>query len=155
MPYFSQDLRTSVGKTMKWLCAPAKVNPISPTGAIYRHVDPCLYTAGDIHIWDRDSATLLRHIPPQTVDGDLTCLAWNTATGPLMFATGSHHGVVRVWTPIGHPPQSFPLYIPEHGSYPPGGASRTSQPSSPYSPGNENGFESTRIESARVSSIAG
>lgn len=56
-------------------------------------------TAGDIHIWDRDSAALLHYIRPQTFGGDLTCVAWNHSTDePFMFATGSHDGTVRVWT---------------------------------------------------------
>jgi WD40 repeat protein len=56
-------------------------------------------TAGDIHIWDRDSAALLHYIRPQTFGGDLTCVAWNHSTDePFMFATGSHDGTVRIWT---------------------------------------------------------
>lgn len=54
--------------------------------------------AGDIHIWDRESATLLHHIRSQTVGGDLTCIAWNHAWDSFMFATGSHDGGVRIWT---------------------------------------------------------
>jgi WD40 repeat protein len=57
------------------------------------------FQAGDIHIWDRISAVLLRHIRAQDVGGDLTCLAWNPAAeNPFMFAAGSHDGAVRIWS---------------------------------------------------------
>ncbi|KAF9233428.1 hypothetical protein BU15DRAFT_53925 [Melanogaster broomeanus] len=59
----------------------------------------CAGKAGDIHIWDRDSAVLLHHVRAQALGGDLTCIAWNqSAENPFMFATGSHDGGVRVWT---------------------------------------------------------
>ncbi|TBU39880.1 WD40 repeat-like protein [Dichomitus squalens] len=58
----------------------------------------CAGKAGDIHIWDRESGTLLHHIRSQTVGGDLTCIAWNHAWDTFMFATGSHDGAVRIWT---------------------------------------------------------
>ncbi|KAG1752309.1 uncharacterized protein EDB91DRAFT_1101781 [Suillus paluster] len=59
----------------------------------------CAGKAGDIHIWDRDTAALLHYIRPQTFGGDLTCVAWNHSTDePFMFATGSHDGTVRIWT---------------------------------------------------------
>ncbi|KAG2136417.1 WD40-repeat-containing domain protein [Suillus clintonianus] len=63
----------------------------------------CAGKAGDIHIWDRDSAALLHYIRPQTFGGVLTCVAWNHSTDePFMFATGSHDGTVRIWaTPAG------------------------------------------------------
>ncbi|KAG6901760.1 hypothetical protein C0995_008235 [Termitomyces sp. Mi166 len=55
--------------------------------------------AGDIHIWDQESAALLHHIRGQSHGGDLTCIAWNhAAEDPFMFATGSHDGAVRIWT---------------------------------------------------------
>jgi WD40 repeat protein len=58
-----------------------------------------LYQAGDIHIWDRDSAVLLHHIRAQEVGGDMTCIAWNSAAeDPFMFGTGSHDGAVRIWS---------------------------------------------------------
>ncbi|KAF7318792.1 Catabolite degradation [Mycena chlorophos] len=65
----------------------------------------CAGKAGDIHIWDQESGTLLRHIRTQAAQtGDLTCIAWNNAADdPLMFATGSHDGAVRIWMP---PPAS-------------------------------------------------
>lgn len=51
-----------------------------------------------MHIWDRDTATLLHvvHGPPGI--GHLTSLAWNASTSTLMFATGSHDGAVNIWT---------------------------------------------------------
>ncbi|KAF7318793.1 Catabolite degradation [Mycena chlorophos] len=60
----------------------------------------CAGKAGDIHIWDQESGTLLRHIRAQAAQtGDLTCIAWNhAADDPFMFATGSHDGAVRIWT---------------------------------------------------------
>ncbi|KIK82317.1 hypothetical protein PAXRUDRAFT_35593 [Paxillus rubicundulus Ve08.2h10] len=59
----------------------------------------CAGKAGDIHIWDRDSATLLHHVRAQDLGGDLTCIAWNqSAEEPFMFATGSHDGTVHIWT---------------------------------------------------------
>ncbi|KAI1794365.1 WD40 repeat-like protein [Ganoderma leucocontextum] len=58
----------------------------------------CAGKAGDVHIWDRESGTLLHHIRSQTVGGDLTCIAWNHAWDTFMFATGSHDGAVRIWT---------------------------------------------------------
>jgi WD40 repeat protein len=60
-----------------------------------------LSTAGDIHIWDRESGTLLHHVRAQSLGGgDLTCVAWNPAADPFMFATGSHDGAVRIWTAV-------------------------------------------------------
>ncbi|KAJ7037958.1 hypothetical protein C8F04DRAFT_1090776 [Mycena alexandri] len=59
----------------------------------------CAGKAGDIHIWDQESGTLMRHIRPAQQSGDLTCIAWNhAADDPFMFATGSHDGGVRIWT---------------------------------------------------------
>ncbi|KAG5646394.1 hypothetical protein DXG03_003717 [Asterophora parasitica] len=60
----------------------------------YRYV-----IAGDIHIWDQESGSLLHHFRGQSHSGDLTCIAWNhAAEDPFMFATGSHDGAVRIWT---------------------------------------------------------
>ncbi|KAJ7167367.1 WD40-repeat-containing domain protein [Mycena crocata] len=66
----------------------------------------CAGKAGDIHIWDQESGTLLRHIRAQaSQSGDLTCIAWNhAAEDPFMFATGSHDGAVRIWTKPADPP---------------------------------------------------
>ena len=61
------------------------------------------HTAGDIHIWDRESGALLHHIRAQVVGGDLTCVAWNPLADPFMFATGSHDGAVRIWTSLNQP----------------------------------------------------
>ncbi|KAH9936025.1 WD40 repeat-like protein [Amylocystis lapponica] len=58
----------------------------------------CAGKAGDIHIWDRESAALLHNVRAQAMGGDLTCIAWNHAVDPFMFATGSHDGAVRIWT---------------------------------------------------------
>ncbi|KAF9220007.1 hypothetical protein BS17DRAFT_810896 [Gyrodon lividus] len=61
----------------------------------------CAAKTGDIHIWDRETATFLHHIRPQNTPGvgDLTCIGWNCATDdPMMFATGSHDGVVRIYS---------------------------------------------------------
>ncbi|KAF7344472.1 Catabolite degradation [Mycena sanguinolenta] len=59
----------------------------------------CASKAGDIHIWDQESGTLLRYIRPAQQSGDMTCIAWNhAAEDPFMFATGSHDGGVRIWT---------------------------------------------------------
>ena len=63
-----------------------------------------LSAAGDIHIWDRESGTLLHHVHTQSLGiGDVTCVAWNPAADPFMFATGSHDGTVRIWTAISTP----------------------------------------------------
>ncbi|KAF8835950.1 WD40 repeat-like protein [Paxillus ammoniavirescens] len=59
----------------------------------------CAAKTGDIHIWDRETAALLHCIRPQNPPGvgDLTCIGWNYATDdPMMFATGSHDGTVRI-----------------------------------------------------------
>jgi len=73
---------------------------------------------------------LLHHIRAQVVGGDLTCVAWNPAADPFMFATGSHDGAVRVWT-------SFDQSTPTPTPYPEfrfqseegGGTPRTRSPS--------------------------
>ncbi|KAG2144664.1 WD40-repeat-containing domain protein [Suillus bovinus] len=58
----------------------------------------CAGKAGDIHIWERDTAILLHYIRPQTFGGNLTCVAWNRSTDePFMLATGSHDGTVHIW----------------------------------------------------------
>ncbi|KZT69194.1 WD40 repeat-like protein [Daedalea quercina L-15889] len=76
----------------------------------------CAGKAGDIHIWDRESAALLHHVRAQVLGGDLTCIAWNAAVEPFMFATGSHDGGVRIWTtPPNYPTISVTDSTP--GSY--------------------------------------
>ncbi|KIK57375.1 hypothetical protein GYMLUDRAFT_75576 [Collybiopsis luxurians FD-317 M1] len=58
--------------------------------------------AGNIYIWDRESGAMIHHVQAQEFGGNLTCIAWNPAVkNPFisaMFATGSHDGVVRIWT---------------------------------------------------------
>lgn len=54
---------------------------------------------GGIHIWGRDSGVLLHYVTAQTTGDDLACITWNYASKePLMFATGSYDGAVRIWT---------------------------------------------------------
>ncbi|KAL4079435.1 WD40-repeat-containing domain protein [Scleroderma citrinum] len=94
------------------------------------HLVLCASKAGDIYIWDRDSAVLLHHISDQALDGNLTCIAWNGAVDNVFtFATGSHDGSVRVWTTM--PPEqpractaaptpptmTQPLFMDCHNSY--------------------------------------
>lgn len=58
-------------------------------------------SAGDVHMWDRETAALLHCIRPQNTPGvgDLTCIGWNYATDdPMMLATGSHDGTVRIYS---------------------------------------------------------
>ncbi|KAJ7359084.1 WD40 repeat-like protein [Mycena albidolilacea] len=68
----------------------------------------CAGKAGDIHIWDQESGTLLRYIHAPQQSADMTCIAWNHAVeDPFMFATGSHDGGVRIWTqPEEDPPDT-------------------------------------------------
>jgi hypothetical protein len=91
---------------------------------------PC--TAGDIHIWDRESGALLHHVRAQVVGGDLTCVAWNPAADPFMFATGSHDGAVRIWTTLDRSalPSPYPEFTfqSEGGGYV-SGTPRTRSPS--------------------------
>ena len=61
------------------------------------------FEAGDIHMWDRESASYLHHIRAPALGGDMTCIAWNPAADPFMFATGSHDGSVQIWTTSGMP----------------------------------------------------
>ena len=43
--------------------------------------------------------------------GDMTCIAWNPAADPFMFATGSHDGSVQIWTtPEIHASHSRPAF---------------------------------------------
>lgn len=43
----------------------------------------------------------------------MTCIAWNPAADPFMFATGSHDGSVQIWTtpelPVSHSRPAFPI----------------------------------------------
>jgi len=63
--------------------------------------------SGDIHIWDRESASYLHYIRAQSLGGDMTCIAWNPAADAFMFATGSHDGTVQIWTTAGMPPRGL------------------------------------------------
>lgn len=69
--------------------------------------------AGDIHIWDRESASYLHHISAPALGGEMTCIAWNPTANPFMFATGSHDGTVQIWTtpetPQGHSRPALPM----------------------------------------------
>ena len=47
----------------------------------------------------------------QVVGGDSTCMAWNPTADPFVFATGSHGGIVRVWTAVGCLPRFFPCAL--------------------------------------------
>ncbi|KAH9042506.1 Quino protein amine dehydrogenase [Lactarius pseudohatsudake] len=67
----------------------------------------CAGKSGDIHIWDRESASYLHHIRAPTLGGDMTCIAWNPAAEHFMFATGSHDGTVQIWTTPGTQPRSL------------------------------------------------
>ncbi|KAI0301607.1 hypothetical protein B0F90DRAFT_1817073 [Multifurca ochricompacta] len=67
----------------------------------------CAGKAGDIHIWDRESASYLHHIRAPALGGDMTCIAWNPAAERFMFATGSHDGTVQIWTTPGTPSRSL------------------------------------------------
>ncbi|KAG1742685.1 WD40-repeat-containing domain protein [Suillus paluster] len=78
----------------------ADVDFVGPSyfGGVDDQLVLCAGKAGDIHIWDRDTATLLHYIRPQAFGGDLTCAAWNHSTDdPFMLATGSHDGTVHIW----------------------------------------------------------
>ncbi|KAJ3919111.1 hypothetical protein F5877DRAFT_78408 [Lentinula edodes] len=57
-----------------------------------------LFFVGDLHIWDRESGTLLHRIRAYELGRDVTCIAWNHPHDPFMFATGSLHGSVQLWT---------------------------------------------------------
>ncbi|KAJ4491756.1 WD40-repeat-containing domain protein [Lentinula lateritia] len=55
----------------------------------------CVDKIGDLHIWDRESGTLLHRIRAHELGRDVTCIAWNHPHDPFMFATGSLHGSVH------------------------------------------------------------
>ena len=97
---------------------------------------------GDIHVWDRESGSLLHHVRGATVGGDLTAIAWNHATGPddpFEFATGSHDGALRIWTT---PPSEIPVE-PQRSESPMMDLPETTESPGPMHPTfNENGFRS-------------
>ncbi|KAI0752241.1 hypothetical protein BC629DRAFT_1220067 [Irpex lacteus] len=56
-------------------------------------------SAGDIHVWHRETAEPMRCIKrPSLVKGEITCLAWNRGSGKYMLATGTKDGAVYIWT---------------------------------------------------------
>jgi WD40 repeat protein len=46
----------------------------------------------------------------------MTCIAWNPAADPFMFATGTHDGTVQIWTtpemPLGNSRPNLPTSAP-------------------------------------------
>ncbi|GJE95705.1 WD40 repeat domain-containing protein [Phanerochaete sordida] len=59
----------------------------------------CTDKAGDVHIWDRESGALLRHVRLHALGGGgLTCITCSPSADPLMFATGTNDGKVHLWT---------------------------------------------------------
>lgn len=128
----SLALATSEARTTSWYSALERVSGGAP---VVKHglgqlTDTSL--AGDIHIWDRESGTLLQHIRAQTVGGDLTCIAWNHAWDTFMFATGSHDGGVRIWTTPPHITGSIESSaVPSRGTTTPANTPRTMSPA-PY-----------------------
>lgn len=78
--------------------------------------------AGNIHIWDRDTAYHLHLIRPTVTLGHISSLAWNMASNSVVFATGCLDGAVRLWsftTPKqdeepASPPPSLPSPTPTH-----------------------------------------
>ena len=91
--------RVTLGAKTSSLCfASVKVtNALLMCASVLTHTD----AAGDMHIWDRETAVPLRYVRPMSIPKlrDLTCIEWNNALDePLMFATGSHDGKVRVWS---------------------------------------------------------
>ncbi|KAI0736393.1 hypothetical protein BC629DRAFT_1600734 [Irpex lacteus] len=57
-------------------------------------------SAGDIYVWDRDSAAFVHHIrPPPILEGRFTSFAWNRGSESYMFATGTHDGTIHIWAP--------------------------------------------------------
>jgi len=79
------------------------------------------------------------------VGGDLTCVAWNPAADPFMFAAGSHDGAVRIWTSLNHSSQPSPY--PEFTFQSEGGGGGVGTPrtrsSSIYPPESDNRIASS------------
>ena len=97
----SPDLVVSEARMINSCFAPVKVRLPDFFHFSPRLLLTCPSTAGGIHIWDRESGTLLHHVHAQSLgDGDLTCVAWNPTAEPFMFATGSHDGAVRIWNTV-------------------------------------------------------
>ncbi|KAF7318782.1 Catabolite degradation [Mycena chlorophos] len=81
-------------------------------GGMHDELVLCADKAGDIHVWDQESGTLLRYINTQAGQtGDLMCIARNhQADDLLMFPIGSRDRALGIWTPPAseHPPESQP-----------------------------------------------
>ncbi|EPQ52299.1 WD40 repeat-like protein [Gloeophyllum trabeum ATCC 11539] len=87
----------------------------------------CAGKAGDIHIWDRDSGELLHYLrASQGAGGDLTSIAWNQGSDTFMFATGSHDGYLKIWTPADYTLRG------RQGTPGPTGSGTVSRSDSPY-----------------------
>ncbi|KDQ58352.1 hypothetical protein JAAARDRAFT_34151 [Jaapia argillacea MUCL 33604] len=95
----------------------------------------CAGKAGDIHIWDRESGELLHYFRAHGSGGDLTCIAWNQGLDTFMFATGTHDGLVKIWTPQTQPNFVRPGSEPLHGQPPPHPNRSQSQTSTVGGPG--------------------
>lgn len=94
-----RDPVTSVDGTTNSCSALEKVRDLFTPTYSSQTDNRSTFLAGDIHIWDQESASLLHFIRGQQLGGDLTCIAWNPAAeDPYMFAAGSHDGAVRIWT---------------------------------------------------------
>ena len=68
---------------------------------------PCIVTVieGHIHFWDRFRGTFLCDVlVPIELDASglrrITAFAWNRHAPDYMFATGTAHGEVCIWTPV-------------------------------------------------------
>ena len=85
-------------------------------------------SAGNIHIWDRDTAYHLHLVRPTIPVSHISALAWNMASSSVVFATGCLDGAVRLWSfttpeqdvepaspPLPHPSPS-PTYQRSPGS---------------------------------------
>ncbi|KAI0804617.1 hypothetical protein BC629DRAFT_1590861 [Irpex lacteus] len=68
-------------------------------GGEYDHLVLRAGKAGDIYVWDRDSADLIHCIkaPSTTLGRELTAFSWNRGSSNYMFATGTHTGGVQYW----------------------------------------------------------
>ena len=136
---------------INWLCVLKKVDfyllsklVINENSANILICIPC--TAGDIHIWDRESGALLHHVRGDILGRDLTCVAWNPAADPFMFATGSHDGAVRIWTSLDQPAQPSPYPEFTFQSEGKGGGTPRTRLSSIHSPESDNKIRSSSTE---------
>ncbi|KAI0092758.1 WD40-repeat-containing domain protein [Irpex rosettiformis] len=69
-------------------------------GGEHDHLVLRVATAGDIYVWDRDSAELLHRIQVSPdIQSRITSLAWNRGlSSEYMFAIGTVSGTVHIWT---------------------------------------------------------